>query len=103
MNNRLIDRQDVRVIGLLRRMEKVNSILSKLKIPERRLINGEHFITDGELSSILRISRRTLQEYRTAAILPYYLICGKILYKESEICDLLEVCRKRTIDEQELV
>ena len=33
---------------------------------------------------------RTLQEYRSSGKLPYYMICGKVLYRESEIEKLLQ-------------
>jgi len=103
MNNQLLSRQDPRVADLFRRMEKVIQTLDKLKVPDRRPLHGERFITDSELSALLRISRRTLQEYRTAGVFPYYLICGKIVYKESELVQLLEDCRKQSLDEQELL
>jgi hypothetical protein len=103
MNNQLLSRQDPRVADLFRRMEKVIKTLDKLKVPERRPLHGERFITDSELSALLRISRRTLQEYRTAGVFPYYMICGKIVYKESELVQLLEDCRKQSFDEQELI
>lgn len=101
--NHLIERSDPRVADLLRRLEKVNSLIDKLEIPSRRSFYGQRFITDRELSERLRVSRRTLQEYRSVGTIPYYLICGKILYKESEIQQFLEDSRKHSIDQQELV
>ena len=53
------------------------------------------FLTDEELSKILRVSRRTLQEYRTLGVVPYYLVQGKALYKESDILKILEDSYKR--------
>lgn len=53
-------------------------------------LNGESYLTDKELSVKLKISRRTLQEYRTDGIIPYIRIGGKILYRESDIISLLE-------------
>lgn len=103
MKNFLIDKSDPVIIELFRRIEKVNKELDKLEIPTRRTFNGQRFLTDSELSDILKISRRTLQEYRSAGIIPYYMICGKVLYKESEIQKLLEDGRRRCIDEQELL
>ncbi|HBX46373.1 helix-turn-helix domain-containing protein [Limibacterium fermenti] len=103
MKNYLIDNSDPLVDDLLRRMEKAGKALDKLEMPERRSFNGQRFLTDSELSAILKISRRTLQEYRSAGIIPYYLICGKVLYKESEIQQFLEEGRKRSLDEQELL
>ena len=98
--NYLIEKGDPRVANLLRRLEKINSLIDKLEVPTRRSFNGQRFITDRELSEKLRVSRRTLQEYRSAGTIPYYLICGKILYCESEI---QQNSRKQSIDQQELV
>lgn len=103
MKNSLIDRQDPRVADLFRRVEKVIKTLGTIEIPGRRTFYGQRYITDRELSGLLKISRRTLQEYRTSGIIPYYLICGKVLYKESEIQRFLEDCRKQSMSEQELI
>lgn len=102
MNN-LIERSDPRVIDLFRRLEKASNLIDKLEVPSRRSFNGQRFVTDRELSERLRVIRRTLQEYRSAGTIPYYLICGKVLYKESEIQQFLEDSRKQTIDQQKLV
>jgi excisionase family DNA binding protein len=102
MNN-LIEKSDPRVIDLFRRLEKASKLIDKLEVPSRRSFNGQRFVTDRELSERLRVSRRTLQEYRSAGTIPYYLICGKILYKESEIQQYLEDSRKQSISQQELV
>ncbi|WP_277266012.1 helix-turn-helix domain-containing protein, partial [Prevotella corporis] len=40
--------------------------------------------------SQLRLSTRTLQEYRNLGTLPFYKIGGKILYKQSDIQTMLE-------------
>lgn len=103
MNNHLLDKQDVRVSALFRRIKNALKTLDIMDTTVRRPFNGEHFLSDGELSETLKISRRTLQEYRSAGIIPYYLICGKVLYKDSEIRQMLEVARKRSIDEMDLL
>lgn len=51
--------------------------------------NGEYFLTDKELSEILKVSRRTLHEYRNQGLLSYIQIDGKILYRASDIEKLL--------------
>ena len=66
-------------------------------------LNNERFLTDEELSKILRVSRRTLQEYRSAGTIPYYLVQGKALYKESEIEKILNDSHKRCVEEQRWV
>ena len=47
-------------------------------------------LTDSELSVMLKISRRTLQEYRNEGKLPYIRLGGKVLYRESDIERMLQ-------------
>ncbi|MDL2265140.1 helix-turn-helix domain-containing protein [Parabacteroides sp. OttesenSCG-928-G07] len=54
------------------------------------LFDGERYLTSEELCSILKISRRTLQDYRNNGILPFIQLPGKILFRESDIRKVLE-------------
>lgn len=47
--------------------------------------SNEQFLTDKEVSTWLKVSRRTLQDYRNNGMVAYYQLGGKILYKESDI------------------
>lgn len=51
----------------------------------RPTLGGERFLTDKEVSACLKVSRRTLQDYRNNGVIAYYQLGGKILYKESDI------------------
>ena len=51
----------------------------------RPTLGGERFLTDKEVSARLKVSRRTLQDYRNNGILPYTQVGGKILYRASDI------------------
>lgn len=51
----------------------------------RPTLGGECFLTDREVSERLKVSRRTLQDYRNNGVVSYYQLGGKILYKESDI------------------
>ncbi len=66
-------------------IKKFNMIVGEFK----PVLNGERFLTDAELSERLKLSRRTLQEYRSNGKITYYQIGTKILYKESDIEKLL--------------
>lgn len=55
----------------------------------RPTLGGERFLTDKEVSVRLKVSRRTLQDYRNNGIIAYYQLGGKILYKESDIESML--------------
>ena len=48
-------------------------------------LGNEQFLTDKEVSAWLKVSRRTLQDYRNNGMIAYYQLGGKILYKESDI------------------
>ena len=58
----------------------------------RPMLNGERYLTDDETSQVLKISRRTLQEYRSSGKIPFVLLGGKVLYRESDLEALLQEC-----------
>ena len=69
--------------GTLKKLERYCSTA-------RPMLGGEVYLTGEEVCSQLRLSTRTLQEYRNAGILPFYKIGGKILYKQSDIQTMLD-------------
>lgn len=76
-----------RFFGSLDRMlDKIETALAGCK----PTLNGERFLTDQEVSDRLKVSRRTLQDYRTTGKIPYIQLGGKVLYRESDIQKLLE-------------
>ena len=85
MSYHFIERKDPHVEVLFQGLENLERMLSDMEKTPKPMFKGERFLTDEELSGILRISRRTLQEYRTLGVIPYYLLQGKVLYKESDI------------------
>ena len=93
MSYHFIDRKDPHIDVMFQGLEEI----------PRTLFNGERFLTDEELSNVLRVSRRTLQEYRTSGVIPYYLVQGKALYKESDIMKILDDAYKRCREEQRWV
>lgn len=53
-------------------------------------LNGDRYLTDREVSEVLKVSRRTLQNLRNSRVLPFILLGGKALYREYDIQRLLE-------------
>lgn len=100
MSHYFIDRQDPRVADLLRRLGNIGQALGQVESVARPMFKGDRFLTDEELSRLLKVSRRTLQEYRTARLIPYYIVQGKALYRESEIHSLLEKAHRKCVEEQ---
>ena len=103
MSYHFIERKDPHVEVLFQGLEKLERMLSDMEKTPKPTFKGERFLTDEELSGILRISRRTLQEYRTLGVIPYYLLQGKVLYKESDIQKMLVDAYKRCREEQRWV
>ena len=103
MSSFFIDKTDPQIAEILDRLKRMNKILQKTETLVQPTLNNERFLTDEELSKILRVSRRTLQEYRSAGEIPYYLVQGKALYKESEIEKILNDSHKRCVEEQRWV
>ena len=95
MSYHFIDKKDPRIDVMFQGMKKMEKMLSRMEDIPKSLFYGERFLTDEELSKVLRVSRRTLQEYRTFGVIPYYLVQGKALYKESDIMKILFAAYKR--------
>lgn len=80
------------VRGLFAELDRIVKDAATMADENQPLLGGEHYLTDRELSQRLKISRRTLQDYRNNGILPYRQLGGKILYRESDIEQVLQSC-----------
>lgn len=89
-NNDVITLDDRDVATLLESIRKNSKWLSVFMKDYRPPLDGERYLTDREVSELLRVSRRTLQEYRNDRLLPYILLGGKALYPESGLREVLE-------------
>ena len=57
----------------------------------------ETYLTANEVCTMLRLSKRSLQNYRDERVIPYTTIGGKILYPLSEIVNILKKNQIETI------
>lgn len=53
-------------------------------------LNGEKYLMNKDVCQMLHISTRTLQDWRDTGKIPFIRIKGKILYRESEVLELLK-------------
>jgi hypothetical protein len=82
------------------RSPEINDLFSAIRIGSNRIFNykklrkptllGETFLTNKEVCKTLGLGLRTLQDYRERGLLAYYKIEGKILYKLSDVLQMLE-------------
>lgn len=52
-------------------------------------LKGEKYLTNNDVSKLLNISIRSLQDWRDNGTISYIQISGKILYRQSDILKLL--------------
>ena len=92
MSNEVITHNHEWLRGLFSELDRIAKDAAMVANENQPLLGGEHYLTDRELSERLKISRRTLQDYRNNGILPYRQLGGKILYRESDIELVLQSC-----------
>ena len=90
--NELITLRTNGVEGAMKSMKDIESLFDKVTSNYRPLLNGQRYLSDVEVSHRLKISRRTLQDYRDNGTLPYFKLGGKVLYRESDLEALLQRC-----------
>ena len=83
--NELINKDNKWIIHFMGSLDRLLDNVEHLTANYRPTLNGERFFTDKEVSARLKVSRRTLQDYRNNGILPYTQVGGKILYRASDI------------------
>ena len=92
MSNEVITHKHKWVRDLFFELDRIAKDTATMANENQPLLGGEHYLTDRELSQRLKISRRTLQDYRNNGILQYRQLGGKILYRESNIERVLQSC-----------
>jgi len=82
---------------ILERVEMLNKKIEKLNNTKTQL-NGDSLLDNQDLCLLLKVSKRTLQRYRSSGILPYKRIQQKTYYLESDVHKFISkefVYRKR--------
>lgn len=83
-----MDADEMQVV--LSAISSVSRRIKEVAQTHKPLFGGEHFLTGKEVCERLYISPRTLQDYRYRKIIPYTQFAGKILYRLSDINQLLQ-------------
>ena len=83
--NGTIKTNDEWVVGFMKELDSMLNGIESMNEKSKASFGNERFLTDKEVSAWLKVSRRTLQDYRNNGMVSYYQLGGKILYKESDI------------------
>lgn len=87
--NQIITKESQLAVEFFQEIENISLLLDSAMKDYKPLLNGERYLTDTELSERLKLTKRTLQEYRNSGKIPFYQIGGRILYRESDIEQVL--------------
>lgn len=90
MGNEIITKDNERIKAFFRSLDGMLDKIEVALTDYKPSLNGERYLTDVQVSKRLKISRRTLQEYRTEGKIPYIQFGGKTLYRESDIQKILD-------------
>lgn len=86
----IIDKKSKVVTSLFRTLDEIQDTIQEAFKRRTPHLNGEKYLTNNEVSKLLSLSTRTLQDWRDNGIISYIQIKGKILYRQSDILKLLE-------------
>lgn len=84
MNDLILADRELEV-GFIGQLDALLEGIERMDASHKASPSNEQFLTDKEVSAWLKVSRRTLQDYRNNGMIAYYQLGGKILYKESDI------------------
>lgn len=90
MSNEVVTKENEQIKAFFHSLDKMLDNIETALTDYKPMLNGERFLTDVQVAERLKVSRRTLQEYRTAGKIPYIQFGGKTLYRESDIQNILE-------------
>lgn len=92
----IIDSRNERVARFFKSLDRMLDGIENLVKNHKPHLNGERYLTDREVSARLKVSRRSLQDWRTNGQIPYIMLGGKTLYRESDIQAMLEKYHRKT-------
>ena len=88
--NEIVTQKDPQMQMFSQLMQSTLKKLERYCTTARPMLGGEVYLTGEEVCSLLRLSTRTLQDYRDSGTIAYCKIGGKILYRQSDIQAMLE-------------
>lgn len=85
MSNEIREKDHEWVKNVHSNFDRLLASLEKLLNKQQPSVFNDELLTDKEVAHLLKVSRRTLQDYRNNGILSYTQVGGKILYRTSDI------------------
>lgn len=90
IGHQVLTKESDEIQKLIKVLKQISDLLDNESNIYRPVLNGECYLTEQEVSEALKLSKRTLIEYRMSGKMTYYKIGGKVLYRENDILKILE-------------
>jgi hypothetical protein len=90
MEINILDEQSQEIRKFFRVLNNMFDTAETLIREHQPSLTGERYIGNKEVSELLHLAPRTLQDYRDKRVLPYIKLGNRILYKESDVIRMLE-------------
>lgn len=85
----ILDNKSPQIDSFLTTLDELSDTIQQALLNRTPYLNGEKYLTNREVCQLLRISSRTLQNWRDTGKIPFIRLKGKILYAETEMLNLL--------------
>ena len=79
MDNDVKTKNNEEIAHFLNASDRMIKGIDVLRKKNRPLLNGHRYLTDDELSRLLHINRRTLQDYRNMGRISFIKLGGKVI------------------------
>lgn len=81
----ILDNKSPKMVSFFTALDELSATIQQALQDRIPHLNGEKYLTNREVCQLLRISSRTLQNWRDTGKIPFIKLKGKILYRKSEI------------------
>ena len=82
--------QETNCRAMLDELSTLSDYIRAMRTHYKPQMNGERYYTTEEVCQVLKITKRTLQQYRDDGVIPFVALPGKMLYRESDMRTALE-------------
>lgn len=79
----ILDNKSQQMVSFFTVLDELSATIQQALQNRTPYLNGEKYLTNREVCQLLRISSRTLQNWRDTGNIPFIRLRGKILYRES--------------------
>ena len=86
----ILDNKSLQIVSFVMALDEQSATIQQSLQNRTPHLNGEKYFTNREVCQLLRISSRTLQNWRDTGKIQFIRLNGKMLYKEQNIKILLE-------------